>query len=226
MSYKVYVIGLDEDVAPPYNNCYVGVTSNMDRRWKMHAKSRYMIGRFIRFYDLQPDKNMHEIFSGSREQCFCLELELRPRPFMGLNEARGGCGGDTGLSVPPPKWSYTPERAKKISKALSGIPKTKEHVQKIVDARDYTGSKNPRAKRWVLRSPEGIEYYAHGNLRLICDQLNILESCLRYYKDTVVPEAKMSDNYGGYRPKNQLSMEKRMNTEGWKLSEVVVETQK
>lgn len=221
--YIVYVIGLPDDVHPPYNNCYIGVTSDKNKRWNMHKKSGYTVGRFIRHFDLSIDQHMHTIYEGNRDECFAIEQSLRPRPFMGLNEAIGGRGGDTGIHVSPPKWSYTPERAKKISDALKGRKKTKEHVRKVVDNRDFGGAKNPAAKRWVLTSPDGIEYHIHGNLREMCLSLNLLESSLRYYKGSVVPPAKMKDSVGGYRAKNTTSLERRMNTEGWMLTEASTE---
>lgn len=221
--YIVYVIGLPDDVHPPYNNCYVGVTSDKNKRWKLHKKSEYTVGRFIRHFNLTIDQHMHTIYEGSREDCFALEQTLRPRPFMGLNEAIGGCGGDTGIHVPPPKWAYTPERAKKISDALKGKKKTKEHVQKIVENRDFSGINNPAAKHWVLFSPDGVRHYIHGNLRETCTTLNLLESSLRYHKGSVVPPAKMKDSVGGYRAKSTTSLERRMNTEGWMLAEASAE---
>lgn len=210
----VYVIGLKEDLSPPYHNCYVGVTNNLDIRWNAHQKSKYTVGRFIRHFDLIKDNNMIEIFCGSKEDCYTLETSLRPRPFMGLNEAAGGKGGNT---------VYTKERAEKISKSLKGKKKSSEALENLramIDNRDLSGKKNGRAKKWLLTSPSNIVYNAHGNLASVCKDLGLLESCLRYYKGQSVPEPAMKASYGGYRAKTKESLDMRKNTTGWILSEV------
>lgn len=213
---------MKEDLKEPYHNCYVGVTKNCNGRWNRHKKSKYNVGKFIRFFDLSFYENMVVIFEGSKYECFELEKKLRPRPFIGLNEASGGHGGDTGNYKAPPKSAYTAERARKISESLCGRKKTEEHSENIskslMSNGTRKGNKNPRAKKWTLISPNGVIHSIHGNLSETCKSLNLLESTLRYNKNTVVPEP-VSNSYGGFRAKNEKSKELRMNTIGWVLYE-------
>jgi predicted GIY-YIG superfamily endonuclease len=218
--YYVYVIGLKEDLITPYHNCYIGVTIDLEKRWSSHIKSKYTVGKFIRYFNLKFQENMIVIHKGSKNRSFELEKSLRPRPFMGLNEAAGGNGGDTGVYVSPPKESYTKERAEKISRAHKGKVKSKEHIRNMIENRDVSGKKNGRAKRWLLTSPNNTVYNAHGNLASVCKELGLLESCLRYYKELTVPEPAMKESYGGYRAKTKESLEMRKNTTGWILREV------
>jgi predicted GIY-YIG superfamily endonuclease len=205
MSYVVYVIGLQENLTPPYHNCYVGVTNDMDRRWKYHYNSKYSVGTYIRSHNLSRD-NMISIFSGTEEECFDKEYELRPYQYIGLNEAAGGHGGST---------TYTKERNEKISAALTGRKIT--WADKIVASRgSYKGSKNPSAKGWELLDPEGRKHEIYGNLQEFCDQNDLLLSSLTYYKGKRVPPIQ-SGGYGGYRAKNEESKRKRENTAGWLL---------
>ena len=206
MDYMVYIIGHSQDLIPPYNNCYVGVTNDDKRRWDYHKKSLYTVGEYIRKHKLTREDNMITIFNGSEEQCFDKEQELRPHNYIGLNEAAGGHGGFT---------SYSKERNEKISMALKGraIP----WIDKIVASRgSYQGNKNPSAKRWRLIDPNGCEYVAHGNLQEFCDNNDLLISSLTYYKGAQVPDIKKKD-HGGYRAKNEDSRRKRENTSGWML---------
>jgi hypothetical protein len=213
----VYVIGLKEDLSPPYHNCYVGVTINLDRRWNGHLKSKSTVGKFIRHFNLSIEENIITIFEGSREECFILENKLRPRPFMGLNEAAGGLGGDTG--------KYNSEdRNNKISNALKKYKKTSTHIENMkktwIENGARKGSKNGKAKKWVLTNPEGVIYYIHGDLDNTCKSLNILTSTLRYYRNQTVPEININ-GYGGYRAKTEESLIMRINTTGWSLCEAL-----
>lgn len=206
----VYAIGKKEDLMPPYTNCYIGVTDYLEKRWIRHTKSKYTVGKFIRKHKLTRD-NMIVILESDKDKCFELEEMLRHNPNMGLNEAKGGMGGYT---------SYTKERNEKISKCHVGKTLSEEHKKNISKSKkgQASGNKNNKAKKWLLVSPEGIKYYIHGNLYQMCENLRILPSALRYYKNNVVPEIK-SNTQGGFREKNEKSKELRMNTTGWILFE-------
>jgi hypothetical protein len=209
VTYMVYVIGLQQDITPPYLNCYVGVTNDLDRRWKYHEKSKYSVGRYIRDHNLSQNDNMIVVFSGSEEECFDKEHQLRPLERIGLNEAAGGHGGFT---------SYSKERNDKISAALTGRKVTWMH--KVVASRgSYKGSNNPSAKTWRLVDPEGNEYDVCGSLQEFCDERYLLVSSLTYYKGKQVPPIK-NNGYGGYRAKSEDSKQKRENTSGWMLYNV------
>jgi hypothetical protein len=212
--YYLYAIGIESALTPPYNGCYIGVTKDLDRRWSSHMKSAYTIGHFIRKHHLVQSKHMIIIFKGTEEECFDLEALYRPSPMMGLNEAIGGHGGYT---------TYTEERNLKISQALKGKPKKKEHVKKmqktLIEKGVRKGAKNPRAKKWMLTSPTGVVYNIHGNLTETCKTFNLLESALRHNKNLKVPEPNLN-GYGGYRAKSKESLKMRLNTTGWCLKEV------
>lgn len=206
MNYIVYAIGLKEDLIPPYDKCYIGVTNKPERRWKVHCKSEYTVGKFIRKNSLTYENNMIIIFYGTSDECFAKELELRPLEFMGLNEASGGHGGKT---------VYTNGRNEKISKALKGRKVT--WMSKVVESRgSYVGCKNPRAKKWLIINPAGKEYIIHGNLQKFCENNNILNTVLYNNKGSVVPSPNYG-GYGGYRPKSEDLKLKRENTSGWML---------
>jgi hypothetical protein len=209
--YYVYAIGLEYMLLPPYNNCYIGVTNDVNLRWKRHEVSKYTVGQFIRSSNLEQSRHMVIIFEGSANQCFDEEARYRPYPMMGLNEASGGRGGHS---------SYNVERNEKISRAMRGKTKSKDHVEKIsktiIESGSRKGKKNGMAKKWVLTSPDGIVYNIHGSLTETCKNLNLLESALRYSKGALVPEPSVN-GHGGYRAKTKESFEMRTNTTGWCL---------
>jgi len=203
--YYVYAIGKKEDLMPPYNNCYIGVTNNPQGRWVGHTRSDYVVGRTIRKHSLTFDENFTILYSGNEKECFLMENKLRPDTDMGLNIASGGQGGNTG--------SYdNAERSKKISEAMKGRKVT--WMDKILESRgSYEGSKNPQAATWVFTDPEGNTYNVVGTFQDFCDEHNLLASSLRYHKGHPVPP--LEKKYGGYRAKNETSREKRTNTIGW-----------
>lgn len=206
----VYAIGKTEELIPPYKNCYIGVTDDLDRRWDYHVRSEYTVGKYIRKHNLKRE-NMISIFETDKDECFEIEKMLRYKPSMGLNEATGGKGGYT---------SYTKERNEKISKAHKGKTLGENHKKKISIAKKgkSAGKKNNRAKKWILTSPSGVVYNIHGNLHEVCESLNLLTATLRYYVNSAVPEVA-SVKIGGFREKNEKSKDLRMNTTGWSLFE-------
>ena len=211
--YYLYAIGTEDMLQPPYDRCYVGVTNNIDLRWKTHSRSLYTVGKFIRNYSLIQHQHMIVLFEGNEEECFDFESAYRPLPMMGLNEAVGGLGGYT---------SYTEDRSRKISEKHKGKPKPKDQVEKmrntLIEKGTRKGEKNSQAKKWDLTSPTGMIYTINGNLSETCKRLNLLESALRYNKNTWVPNPNLN-GYGGYRAKSKESFEMRMNTIGWCLKE-------
>lgn len=203
--YVVYLIGESVDTG------YVGVTCNKIRRWTYHAFSKYPVGEYIRKNDLKFSENsMQTLYEGTAEQCFQLEIKLRPDPLMGLNVAPGGQGG---LRV------YTKERNAKISNALKG----RKHTwgQKVSATKKLRGSaigeKNPRAKQWKFISPFGEEFIVCGNKQKFCDERQLLASCLVYHLGNAVPPISQSSKRGGFRAKNKNSLHRRLNSVGWIL---------
>jgi hypothetical protein len=78
---------------------YIGVTGTNGKnktpedRLEEHNKT----GRFCKF-GTKDDLILETIFSGTDEECFAKELELRPKEQMGWNISPGGLGGNKGNS--------------------------------------------------------------------------------------------------------------------------------
>jgi len=212
MQYFVYVIGKTEELSD-INKCYVGVTNNLKQRWYFHTRSKYRVGCFIRKHNLCYEENMKVIFMGEEHECFAKESELRPEPNTGLNEAAGGQGGFT---------SYTEQRNKKISDKMKTRKITwRDKISATIrESGDRKGSKNNRAKKWVLKSPEGKEFFLHGNVSATCESLNLSAGVLRIHMNNIVPAPNIGSNYGGYRILSADSHNRRLNTTGWCLMEV------
>lgn len=201
----VYAIGTSTDLSNALHRCYVGVTKNLQYRWKRHTESKYTVGVYIRENSLTFEENMKILFVGSDEECFDKEAELRPMPLMGLNEAAGGKGGYT---------KYTKERNKVISEKLAGKKKTESHRINIAKAKQgvYKGAENPRATKWTLMSPNGEIYVVTGELHKFCNEYNLCRPALRSNIGTPVPP--ISVKYTISDPKLRA---RRINTTGWTL---------
>lgn len=204
--YCVYAIGIKENLNPPYEKCYIGVTSNLTRRWKKHTQSSYTIGKYIRQHKLNQQDNFIVIFEGTEDECFLVEEIYRPSPNIGLNEASGGKGGYT---------VYNKERNEKISLKVKESRKRKIWTTHK-NRRCYSGKNNPNARKWMLIDKNRNIYNVKGSLSDFCEENSILESCLRRYIGDVVPPPNFS-GYGGYRAKNNKSKILRLNTTGWTL---------
>jgi hypothetical protein len=228
----LYAIGLIEDLVEPYNNCYIGVTSNLENRWNQHLKSKYKVGEFIRENSLNKESNMKIIFSGDESDCFELEESLRPSWNVGLNIAPGGRGGkvcekyESGFSYSKEEYvkRYSKNRSEKISTSLTNRKKTLSHKKAISKTRSLSkatvGKNNGKAKKWLLTSPDGVIYYIHGNLDQECKNMNLLITALKRYKGMPVPIPNYN-GFGGYRPKSDASKLLRENTSGWILKEII-----
>lgn len=210
MQYFVYAIGKKENLIEPFDMCYIGVTNKLENRWKAHTKSKYTVGQYIKTNKLSFHENMIVLFIGTAEECFEKEHKFRPISGMGLNEAAGGLGGYT---------KYTDDRNQLISSRLKG--RKIEWKDKVSNTRKIEGiakgKKNPNAKKWLLTSPDGRDIIAHGNLFEVCNDNQLLQSCLMRYLNSEVPPIA-TNGFGGYRAKNEISEKLRKNTTGWKLS--------
>ncbi len=211
MQYFVYAIGKTEDLNK-HEKCYIGVTNQPEKRWKKHQSSTHTVGCFIRENKLTYTDNMCVIFIGSEKECYEKEKELRPYPNMGLNEAIGGLGGHT---------SYSKERNKKISDALKSRTVTwGDKVSRTKKANGSSaGSKNSKAKKWLIISPENKIKELHGNVEQFCKESLLSVGALRRYKNTVVPPI-VSGKKGGYRATSEEFLKRRHNTTGWCLKEI------
>ena len=197
----VYAIGNNLD---NLDACYIGVAKDPIVRWKQHLKGR--LSTFIIENNWSYEANMKIIFEGTVDECFAKELELRPFPYMGLNIASGGHGGYT---------SYSEERNNKISKANKGRVTT--WGNKISETKKkqgtHSGSKNIKAKIWILIDPNGKEYKLHGNLFTFCEEYNLSHNALRNNIGNKVGNISPKFRDGG----NSEIRERRLNTTGWTL---------
>lgn len=203
----VYAIGHEDDlIMCNYDDCYIGVTINPEKRWKSHEKSGYYVSKAISKYKWCFEKNMKIIFEGEESECFSMEEKYRPFPLMGLNEASGGRGGYT---------SYTEERNRKISKAMKGKPK--HYGDKISATKKANGSskgsKNVQAKKWKLIDPTGKAYILDGELFSFCEDNNLSVMTLRNNIGKTIGEISPKFRDHG----KPMSREKRINTTGWTL---------
>lgn len=202
--YHVYVIGDASDESPFYGS-YVGVTNNMEGRWKTHAKSKYSVGTAIRTNGWTFN-NMRSIFAGTSDECFAIEKKLRPLPMIGLNEAIGGKGGHT---------KYTNERNQKVSASLKG--RKAPWIYEMMARRGSMGGKNnPNSKRWTVTSPDGVVYSVDGNLHEFCDKHNLWRKSLRENIGLPVPAPNL--NTTNHKAKQFLVQ--KQNTTGWVLNVV------
>lgn len=84
------------------NEGYVGVAKDFERRMKMHrdrtSKLNTHFGNAIVKYNWD---NLVKtiVFTGTKEECYCKEKELRSAYQIGWNEAIGGEGGDTSIFI-------------------------------------------------------------------------------------------------------------------------------
>jgi hypothetical protein len=92
----VYWIRLEEHF-DMNSDGYIGVAIDLDNRLVRHrsitSRNDCHFGRAIRYHGW---KNLlcDVVFSGSDEECYKLENQLRPEFNIGWNEAIGGCGGN------------------------------------------------------------------------------------------------------------------------------------
>ena len=207
--YYVYTIGLSDHLKEPWDNCYIGVTNNLNNRWLGHLKSKYTVGKTIRLYNLNQEENMTVIFSGTDKECFNLENILRPSYYMGLNEAIGGRGGAVCTSYE--------EHGKKLSKIFKGrIITWGDKISQTKQKNLPIGKKNPNAKKWILLNTLGEKIIIEGSFFNYCKNNNISASVLIKYIGQKVPDP-IKNGYGGFRPKKKEHAITRENTTGWML---------
>jgi predicted GIY-YIG superfamily endonuclease len=187
--YSVYHISANNDLRMGY----IGVSIDVERRWKEHNRDDFTVGREIRKQGWTFDI-LKIIYEGTKQECYDLERRLRPTKNIGLNEASGGEGG--------------------IGRSMKGIPKTKEHRKALSESRmgRFTGEENAYAKTWCVIDPEGKEYTIKGRFQGFCDEHNITRSALRKHIGERVPPTNSK-----YREVSEELTARRNNTIGWRL---------
>ena len=125
----VYWIHLDthDDVT---SQGYVGVSVNPEVRWKQRYNP--IVDRVREKYK---DRIKHTIlFSGTQENCYNRENDLRPKEAIGWNLAIGGFGIQVGHSV-------SEETKEKLRQANLGKKHSEETIAKMCE--DRSGEKHP-----------------------------------------------------------------------------------
>lgn len=166
---------------------YVGVSTDPARRFLSHRKHNENI----------PNNAWVEIvFSGTREECFDKEFELRPRKKMGWNRAVGGAQGfNIGFSHSEKtkkklRKAWTPERKK-----IASIWKAKQNVlltgqKRPAQSVAMTGKNNPMfGKTHSLKTREKIRLANIGKIPpnkqgvfcIFCHQQSSLSILKKYH---------------------------------------------
>ena len=78
-----YVYWIYDDTCKDTNDGYIGVSKDPYHRFKVHKRRGRVHGSC----------KIKILYEGSRERCFEKEHQLRPEPFIGWNNARGGSHG-------------------------------------------------------------------------------------------------------------------------------------
>jgi predicted GIY-YIG superfamily endonuclease len=89
MTHFVYALGLANELTKPYDKCYIGVTSNL---WKRFREHRYRDSKDFIAENSLTFQNMIVIAEGSEYECYEIERQMRPKPNMGRNVSPGGRG--------------------------------------------------------------------------------------------------------------------------------------
>ena len=137
---KNYVYWIyDNTCIDPSKDGYIGVTHNVQNRYKTHLRNgRVPIGSTFKI-----------LLESSREICFLYEKELRPIKNIGWNNAPGGSHGwQIGFSHTEEtktllKEKWTKERKEKASKFRSEYNKKLKGQKRPKQSSSMTGSKNP-----------------------------------------------------------------------------------
>ena len=140
-----------------YEEGYVGVTNNFDRRTNYHLRYHYKtdnpkLSRAVKKYD---DIIVSSIFEGSEDECYLFENKLRPTVNVGWNIAIGG-------SKPPlskgRKWSseHRQNYLSTIRRQNSNYRSSEQRQQgeqtkrkrNFVPFKNINRSNNTKATRW------------------------------------------------------------------------------
>jgi len=137
MNYVYWIY--DHTCLDPSIDGYVGVTHNVQNRYKAHLRNNRV-----------PKGSTFKILlEGSRESCFLYERELRPKKNIGWNNAAGGSHGwQIGFSHSEEtknllKQRWTKERKEKASNFRLEFNKKLKGQKRPKQSEAMTGSKNP-----------------------------------------------------------------------------------
>jgi hypothetical protein len=123
----------------PYSEGYIGVTNNLDVRHRTHLRNKRV-----------PENTMIDIlFEGSRKECFSKELEYRPKPKIGWNNAVGGSHGwkigfkHSDKTKQKLKEAWSDERKKEAAKLRSELNKSLIGQKRPKQSKSISGKNNP-----------------------------------------------------------------------------------
>lgn len=192
-SYYVYHIFKDIN---DLNKGYIGVTNNPKSRFRLHSKSKLIIGRAIRKYGLTFENNFKVLYIfDNAKDAYDKEKELRPKIKMGWNLGIGGFGGARLI---------TEKHKRKISLAMKGENNpyfgkkhSKEIKEKISNTlkskseewRIETASNAGKANLGKIRSEENKKNYSYSaKLRPkytcpFCNKTGQYNSMIAYHGD-------------------------------------------
>ncbi len=112
----------DEECLTPQLDGYVGVTGELFARLKRHRKSRFKLFEY------------KVLYSGTEDQCYAMERELRPRQGIGWNSAIGGPDGYKRGHFANRGKKRTPEQIERLRQAHLGYKMPEEQRAKISGA--------------------------------------------------------------------------------------------
>lgn len=133
----------DESCKDMAQDGYIGVTKDPKKRLEAHKAKNPRIPK---------DAQMEIIYSGTRQECFELEENLRPQPKIGWNSAMGGKHGwKTGFG-------HSDKTKEKLKRAWTDERKEKASIWKAEQNRKLKGQKRPKQSESV----SGTKNPMHG----------------------------------------------------------------
>lgn len=118
----------NDDCKDPKSDGYIGITENIEKRFKQHLSRNERIPK---------DAKYKILYEGSREECFNLESEYRPTKCIGWNSAAGGKHGwKTGFE-------HSNETKAKLKEAWTDDRKQAASIFKAEQNRKLKGQKRP-----------------------------------------------------------------------------------
>lgn len=147
----------------------------------------------------------------AEERCIALIGRLVEKKGPLTNKASGNPFKGTMVLSGEAHWGY-------------GLARSEETRKKISENhKDCSGSNNSRAKKWRLISPTNEIIECYGNLKKVCDELNINESILRGIRGHRYELAQYNRIYELKKAARFQRIDvkaKAFNTIGWKVEEI------
>lgn len=162
------------------NQGYVGVVYKdkcIESRFNQHRSSHYIVGQQIRNLMLNYN-SIKVIFEGSLIECYKLENELRPLPYIGWNIATGGGGPLHGMTSSELKKNQSIVQSKRMSDLNLKNKQSKSFKE------NYYNNTSLQA----LRKLRAIEHMSDPDKKAVC--LNAI------HKKIKCPHCEFQSNVG------------------------------